>query len=569
MADPPTHGSLGNVSQGVERRLGERDVEIPLGCPLRRDPSEHRNSFASRIQAPAMERVPTGRGFSMKPLGRSVSFEGTLQREPSKYGSYTIPTPSLGRETTGDASQASSSVDSSFYPPHFLLQRDCTSDFKHHIVSPVAQVYDDKFFEEQGEQLEHAIRVSRNSSLFISNETGVLGGAWRGTLRRLMESQYDEINALLLSRILQLFMPFLTGFEALLCGRLIEALDSSNLDEVRKHLKTAMMNRNVSRAIVANLGDRYDWLWHVHTWLTYNRLLDGWGQFPVVGITAFPSTENFPATKNHALASTFRVILGEGNWITRVLTGGREGLVTDNPKNTAQNLAAESNNFELANNSQYGTTHGRIKTNEFRLHHRLPTDESLIRTFVTSPSSTTVNNGVMHVLLGLSRHWHNMLRQPWGNFAHQRMEQLDPFETLRFQMPQMLLLVTNLRGRNVWDAQVLGPVIKRLQMLKPSANVEHPVRDAKSLAIELRDMLHDVCAGVSAWHEPFASWLDAIIMSFDKISEKASEIFDLLMSVEAGIRVGYDCMVATNWKVPNDHDLEKAILHCWNDKSDR
>jgi hypothetical protein len=83
--------------------------------------------------------------------------------------------------------------------------------------------------------------------------------------------------------------------------------------------------------------------------VTWNRAFDAWGQFPIIGITSFPATENFPSTRDHALASIFRIVLGEGNWFTRFVTRGREGLITDNPKNTAQNLAAESNGFELAN----------------------------------------------------------------------------------------------------------------------------------------------------------------------------------------------------------------------------
>jgi hypothetical protein len=112
-----------------------------------------------------------------------------------------------------------------------------------------------------------------------------------------------------------------------------------------------------------------------------------------------------------------RVALGQGNWLTRVITGGREGLVTDNPNITAQNLAAESNGFELANRNQHGTYIGRRKTNSFRWDHRLPTDESLVRTFVNNPAPTILNNGVVHMLRQLANHWHNMLYQFSGNFV--------------------------------------------------------------------------------------------------------------------------------------------------------
>mmetsp|Transcript_1925 Transcript_1925/g.3932 ORF Transcript_1925/g.3932 Transcript_1925/m.3932 type:complete len:2302 (-) Transcript_1925:37-6942(-) len=422
---------------------------------------------------------------------------------------------------------------------------------------------DSSFFREKGKELKASIAQTDSSipPVEANDQVGKLGGAWRGCVRRLMVSQFSQINGLQMSRILQIFLPFQTGLEALLLYRLIEAFDKNDKEEIQKHLKAAFENRNASRIIMQQLPSRYDWLWHIHTWMSNNRLMDGWGQIPVVGVTGFPATENFPATRNHALASIFRVMLGEGNWVTRVLTGGREGLVTDDPDAVAQNLAAESNNFELANNSQYGTSYGRNKTNEFRFHHRLPTDESLVRTFITSPQATTVNNGVMHVLWSLARHWHNMLRQPWGNFAHQRMEQLDPFETLRFHMPQMLLLVTNLRGRNRWDSEVLGPFIEHLQNLRPSSNAAEPVTPAQTLAIGLREMLPEVCSGVQAWLEPFQSWVDAIITSFDEIQNEAVVVSEILFSVEVGIRVGFDCMLQANWTIPDDEALKTCIVH--------
>ena len=43
--------------------------------------------------------------------------------------------------------------------------------------------------------------------------------------------------------------------------------------------------------------------------------------------------------------------------------------------------------------------------------------------------------GVEHVLSHVAIHYRNLLDQPFGNFAHQRMEQLNPFELMRFHMP--------------------------------------------------------------------------------------------------------------------------------------
>jgi hypothetical protein len=201
-----------------------------------------------------------------------------------------------------------------------------------------------------------------------------------------------------------------------------------------------------------------------------------------VGITRFPPSENFLSTRDHALASIFRVCLGQGNWLTRVVTQGRQGLLTDNPNNVAQNLAAETSGFELANRNQYRIYIGRRTTNEFRIAHRLPQDESIVWTFIGSPQATMLNNGVVHQLRRLSKHWHNMIFQFSGNFAHQREELLNPFETLRFHMPVVLLTLATLRGRNFWDSKVLGPMVKKLQELKPSI-----AETAKSMVSELQE----------------------------------------------------------------------------------
>ena len=285
---------------------------------------------------------------------------------------------------------------------------------------PIAKE-DALFFSDRGRSLKDKIRSGDVRKFDTSSEVGIFGGAWRGALRRIMLWSLDGVSALQLSRQLQLFLPFQTGFEAYIIGQLIEALDSGRATDVSFILRIAFKNRNVSRAIVQNIGTRWDFLWHWYQQVSYNRIFDGWGQFPVVGITAFPATENFPSTRDHALASIFRVVLGPGNWMTRFLTQGREGLVTDNPDIVAQNLAAESNGFELANRNQYGNYFGRRKTNQFRFDHRLPSDESIVRTFVAQPLQTLVNNGVVHTLRQVAKHWHNMLYQFSGNFAHQRM----------------------------------------------------------------------------------------------------------------------------------------------------
>jgi hypothetical protein len=134
----------------------------------------------------------------------------------------------------------------------------------------------------------------------------------------------------------------------------------------------------------------------------------------------------------------------------------------------AQNLDAEGgSSAEASNRNQLGNYIVREMTNNFRFEHRLSVDESIVRTFASNPASTMINNGVEHVLRCVAKHWRNMLYQENGNFAHQRMEQLNPLETLRFHMPIVLSVLATLRGRNVWDTTTLGPFVKRWSVSIP------------------------------------------------------------------------------------------------------
>jgi hypothetical protein len=424
-------------------------------------------------------------------------------------------------------------------------------------VAPIAK-QDVEFFQERSSALQGAMGLGCMLDFEINSEVGVLGGAWRGALQRLVLQTFDRVNAERWSRQLQLSLPFQTGFECYVTSQVIQALDRGQKKDLDYILSVAFQNRNVSRVLVQAMRARYDFLWHWSTAVVWNRQFDALGQFPIIGITGFPASENFPSTRDHALASIFRVVLGQGNWVTRVVTRGREGLVTDNPKNTAQNLTAESNGFELANRNQYGTHFGRQKTNEFRLAHRLPTDESLLRTFVARPMPTMTNNGVVHVLLQLANHWENMLSQPFGNFAHQRMEQLDPFETLRFHMPEVLVHLSTLRGRNRWDSVVLGPMIRKLQNLKPAFDAG----EVRVLVRELKeDIILPICGGVASLVDPFRRWLEAISESCHWIESEARKVYEIVTSVEIGIRLGHDLVTQVSWKIPSDAALKKAILN--------
>ena len=417
---------------------------------------------------------------------------------------------------------------------------------------------DTGFFDQRGRSLRDQIHAKDIRDFECSSEVGIFGGAWRGTLKRILLLSMDDVNALRISRILQFFIPFQTGYEAYLLAQLIEALDSGRKKDIAYVMKVAFQNRNVSRLLVQQVGARHDFFWHLFTQITWNRAFDAWGQLPIIGITGFPGTENFPGTRDHALASIFTVVLGEGNWITRVATQNRQGLNTTNPENVAQNLAAEANGFELANRNQFGTHVGRIRTNEFRSHHRLPTDESIYRTFFASPASTMLNNGVVHTLRQAANHWRNMLYQFHGNFGHQRQELLTPFEFLRFHMPVVLLTLSNLRGRNKWDSRVLGPFLRKLQSLKPAITAE----TAKGLVREMQDDIAlNVCGGVVSVLDPFLDWLGAIHESLEQIEEVAHSVHKIVTSVELGIRLGHDLVTQVSWKIPRDGVLKRAVLN--------
>ena len=197
-------------------------------------------------------------------------------------------------------------------------------------------------------------------------------------------------------------------------------------------------------------------------------------------------------------------------------------------------------------------------TNAFRLEHRLTTDEGIVRAFMVEPAATMVNNGVEHVLRCLAKHWKNMLFQENGNFAHQRMEQLHPFEILRFHMPVVLVTLSNLRGRNKWDSAVLGPYLNRLQNFHPGIVQRSDNRDeeegddsfdvikacsvAQDLIHQMRDkVVPNVCAGIPSRSQPFRNCIDALSLSCDELRSEAEDV-----------HISLDDMKAAMWYWVND-----------------
>ena len=356
-------------------------------------------------------------------------------------------------------------------------------------------------------------------------------------------------------------------------------------------LQAVFRNRNDSRIVMQTINDRFDFLWHLSTQYSWARLFEFFSEMPFLGFLSFSGTENFPSSRAHAMNAILRPMF-EGSWFTRLIAGGATGNVAIDPKAPAQNLAEQTNGFEAANRNQYGTRFGRDRVNKFRLEHRLPADESVVRVFNSSPAAAMVNNGCEHVLNCMANHWENMLYQEHGNFSHQRQELLNPFDIMRFHMPIVLETLVNLRGRNSWDVKVLGPFIKRLQSLNPddksgrpwaasfgdveqplsafTVDVVDPCRNVMELVDEMtqrpnnsKSIVDIVCAGIPARVNPLEKLLIAIRRSCDTdfLQEDARMLEEYLSSVEVGIKVGVGVLRNTEFSVPNDWRLRNAIIN--------
>jgi hypothetical protein len=383
--------------------------------------------------------------------------------------------------------------------------------------------------------------------------------ARKDRLRRRLTWSMDAVNALNLGRQIQSSIAFLSGYESYLLGRVVEVLlecvvslesviSDSNVSrkvkrqvEIQKMIELnailgfAFQNHNVARVIKENVDRRWDFSLHWFQKVCKCRWYDAWGQFPIPGITKFPGTENFPTP---------------GDWFNKY-------WVPDTDKIVAQNLSAECNGFEETNRNEFGTYIGRSKTNDLRVTNRLPVDESIVHTFVVSPLSTMINNGAVHVLQQMSKHWLRILEHPLGNFAHHRLEQIDPFETMRFHMPIVCVALASLRGRNLWDARVLGPFIRKCQILTISGTANECLNLAKEMQVNI---VPNLCAGVLATERPLCRWLESIQDSCHAIEEEAKEIYKEVSGVEIGLQFGHDLVTQVSWKIPSDKELEQAIL---------
>jgi hypothetical protein len=85
---------------------------------------------------------------------------------------------------------------------------------------------------------------------------------WRYFLKFLILIGNDRANASRITRTLQFFLFFQTGYEAYLINEVIDSFNSLDFDRLSNALDAAFRNRNVSRIIVRTLRTTWDYFWH-------------------------------------------------------------------------------------------------------------------------------------------------------------------------------------------------------------------------------------------------------------------------------------------------------------------
>jgi len=259
----------------------------------------------------------------------------------------------------------------------------------------------------------------------IKSTADICGIIWRKFFRWILVVTADPQNALRFTRELQV-QHYLSPHEAFLLGDVIKALDavqnsaSSKSKEKEKAraklndtLREALKNRNVGRELFQRSGI-LDLFWHIDVQLANFRKCYAGSRLIFLGpkFSFPPSSENFLASKSLAVNSILRHFLGPGKFLTRFVTDGREEFIVDDVNANAQNLAAESTGFEVSMRNQFRNYFGRKRIDEFRTDNRLPTDESVLLTFHSQPGPTMINNGVVHTLSVVGKHWKSSLDNP-------------------------------------------------------------------------------------------------------------------------------------------------------------
>jgi hypothetical protein len=204
-------------------------------------------------------------------------------------------------------------------------------------------------------------------------------------------------------------------------------------------------------------------------------------------------------------------------------------------------------------------------------------DRSLVHAFVANPLSTLVDHGVIPTLQAMATHWqtvlHHQQESSLGTFSHHRLEQLDPFQTMRYHIPIVCKVLSTLRRANRrWDTTVLEPFLRQCnQLVGPSssswsaaaAEEEENINGCRRLVqILLDQIITNITAEIASVYDPLHAWVTCIRTACDRIQDEALQVYQKITSVEIGIRFGHDLITQIIWTIPNDDELKAAIcLH--------
>eukprot|EP00526_Cylindrotheca_closterium_P004181 CAMPEP_0113607374 /NCGR_PEP_ID=MMETSP0017_2-20120614/3351_1 /TAXON_ID=2856 /ORGANISM="Cylindrotheca closterium" /LENGTH=2590 /DNA_ID=CAMNT_0000515975 /DNA_START=92 /DNA_END=7861 /DNA_ORIENTATION=- /assembly_acc=CAM_ASM_000147 len=381
----------------------------------------------------------------------------------------------------------------------------------------------------------------------FESEVGRIERVWLIALRRNILRNLDVVNGLRLSRQLQNYMPLQSASDAYLIAQIVAALDGKMQGEETSFiLDVAFKSRNISRIISTTASAIFDFDEHDYQLLKWIRVGDMASRYVMPGISQLPFTENLTPLRNYV------------PWIVRSLFSGKQELIGSNQEDAvAQNMTAEIHEHEITSRNRYGTFIGRKKTIEFRSENRFPADDAVLRAFKTGPIQTMVDYGVVFTLRLLAQHWRNMVSADANHFSNDHLDQLDPFEAIRVYIPSVCIAISSFRGRSAWDSNVLFEFVKKCQYLKPGFTADK----CRSLMLEMKqDIIPKLCAGIESIADPLNRWLDSISAACTLIENEARNVYQMITTVEIGLRLGYDLVTQVNFEIPSDEELMLAVL---------
>ena len=408
-----------------------------------------------------------------------------------------------------------------------------------------------------GEKAEGQVETEHAKHKVETTRPPFEAGKSRRTLRRAagktLSVYATKANSLSVSRALAPSISTLSAPETKILINLINALDScKSKSELKIAINAVMQNENVGR-LVLDILDSPDFkiFFRNGTSIKHSRSLS----LPLASsFSTLPSTENnFNPIGNlvdQIIRSPFK-----GTLLARVLGNGRQELNIGNENSKAQNLAAEAG-FESTQQDIYGATFGRKNIQRHREGNRLPTYELLTRLFAFSPAKAIADNGVEQVLEATAKHWEYMLKNPSGNFSHQRMELLDPFSAMRSMMPALLASLAALRGPNSTNATIIGPFVQKLEKLEKS----NDLKELSNLIKELKtDVILAVTAGVETRSKPFMAWADQLEKSLGQLENAAEPVASILGRNRGAIKNGERIANSANKDLPSKDKIKSNL----------